>query len=125
MTAEIQGHGARLVLLGHERAGKTTLLKALRNGPAPPSLIHEPTMLLDLAAVTLGDGPKQIILSIWDTAGDPKFHSGLQPYMNEGSLHVLAIPAIPESQLKAAYELYIGRFLKMLQGTHARAPTPD
>ena len=35
MTGDIHGHGARLVLLGNERIGKTTLCRAIRSGAAP------------------------------------------------------------------------------------------
>ena len=35
MTSQLAFHGARLVLLGHREAGKTSLQRALRLGPAP------------------------------------------------------------------------------------------
>ena len=84
---------ARLVLLGAGLAGKTSLQRGLRHGAPRPSKLDERTIQLDIHTLPLGGGADQVVLSMWDLAGQPEYAAGLQPYIVPGSLYLLAVPA--------------------------------
>ena len=39
------------------------------------------------------EGEKQVLMSMWDLAGQPQYAAGLQPYIVPGSLYLLTVPA--------------------------------
>ena len=104
---------ARLVLLGAGLAGKTSLQRGLRHGAPRPAKVDERTIQLDIHTLPLGSGADQVVLSMWDLAGQPEYAAGLQPYIVPGSLYLLAVPA----QLCADehYPDVLGRWMDYLQ----------
>ena len=58
-SGETTSNGARLVLLGHGEAGKTSLQRGLRAGAPRPAAIDERTIQLDIYSLALGDAPSQ------------------------------------------------------------------
>ena len=57
----------------------------------------------------------QVLMSMWDLAGQPQYAAGLQPYIVSGSLYLLLVPALPVAELDAGYPDYLGRWLDYLQ----------
>ena len=116
MTNDIQAHGARMFMLGHTSSGKTVLQKAMRMGASAVSNVVESTAFMDVQMCPIGVDMKQVMVSIWDTSGNPGYASAQQPYITDGSLYLLCVPAsVSVETLAASYELYVGRFIKMLQ----------
>jgi len=104
---------ARLVLLGAGLAGKTSLQRGLRHGAARPAKLDERTIQLDIHTLPLGSGAEQVVLSMWDLAGQPEYAAGLQPYIVPGSLYLLAVPA--QLCTDEHYPDVLGRWLDYLQ----------
>ena len=119
MTFDICAHGARLVLLGAERSGKTTLERALRAGIVqPPSPNYEPTNDMDINAMVIGpesNPTKQVWLSTWDMAGSVPFDARLAPYYVDGSIFVLTVAAGDTRFMEIEYEKHVGRWLSEIQ----------
>ena len=104
---------ARLVLLGHGESGKTSLQRGLRHGGPKPSEKDERTIQLDIYSLLLGEGANQVLMSMWDLAGQPQYAAGLQPYIVPGALYLLAVPA--QIADDANYVDVLGRWLDYLQ----------
>ena len=115
-AGEAMSNAARLVLLGHGESGKTSLQRGLRAGTASPAEMDERTIQLDIYSMMLGgtDGSEQILISMWDLAGQPQYAAGLQPYMVSGSLYLLLVPAIPVAELDQGYGDLVGRWMDYL-----------
>ena len=114
-SGEATSQGARLVLLGHGEAGKTSLQRGLRYGAPRPAEKDERTVQLDISTLVLGEGASQVILSMWDLGGQTHYASLLQPYIATGSLYLLLVPYLEVSELEARYEELLGRWLDYLQ----------
>ena len=118
-SGEAASQGARLVLLGHGEAGKTSLQRGLRYGAPHPAAKDERTVQLDISTLPLGEGANQVLMSMWDLGGQEHYASLLQPYIVTGSLYLLLVPHMEIKELEAGYNLYVGRWLDYLQ---TRAP---
>jgi len=114
-SGETTSNGARLVLLGHGEAGKTSLQRGLRAGAPRPAAIDERTIQLDIYSLIMGEGTKQVVLSMWDLAGQAQYAAALQPYIVDGSLYLLTVPALDIATLTAGFADYVGRWLEYLQ----------
>ena len=114
-SGETTSNAGRLVLLGHGESGKTSLQRGLRYGAPRPSEKDERTIQLDIYSLLLGEGADQVLLSMWDLAGQPQYAAGLQPYIVSGSLYLLLVPALQVSELDANYPDLLGRWLDYLQ----------
>ena len=66
-SGEAISQSARLVLLGHGEAGKTSLQRGLRYGAPRPAEKDERTVQLDISTLAIGDGANQVMLSMWGT----------------------------------------------------------
>jgi len=118
MTGEICAHGARLIVVGGAKAGKTTLERALRGNLFPPTLAYEPTNDVDINCMVIGgeaNPAKQVWLTTWDLSGELTFDGRLQPLYVEGSIYALVVPALEVSLLNAQYQTYVGRWLTEIQ----------
>ena len=134
-SGEVTSNAARLVLLGHGESGKTSLQRGLRAGCASPAEADERTIQLDIYSLLLGgtdmaaagkDGApaapasdaakdrEQVIISMWDLAGQPQYAAGLQPYIVSGSLYLLLVPCMPVADLDKAYGDLVGRWMDYL-----------
>ena len=91
----------------------------MRFGKAAPTEEDESTAHADVHAIELGEGAKQVTLSVWDLGGDSAGLPAVQPYLTEGSIYLLAVPALDVPTLSAGYATYVGQWLDCL---HARAP---
>ena len=107
-AGEAVSNAARLVLLGHGESGKTSLQRGLRAGCANPAGFDERTIQLDIYSLLLGGrqetslenqsinqvndtaAREQVVISMWDLAGQPQYAAGLQPYIVSGSLYLLS-----------------------------------
>ena len=123
-AGEAVSNAARLVLLGHGESGKTSLQRGLRAGTANPASFDERTIQLDIYSLLLerpvpegtpGGGTEQITVSMWDLAGQPQYAAGLQPYIVDGSLYLLTVPALDVHSLNASHSDYLGRWLNYLE----------
>ena len=116
-SGETPSNGARLVLLGHGEAGKTSLQRGLRARAPRPSAVDDRTIQLDIYSLVLGEmgTPRQVVLSMWDLAGQPQYAAGLQPYIVDGSLYLLTVPALDVHSLNASHSDYLGRWLNYLE----------
>ena len=81
----------------------------------PPTHAYEPTNEVDLQSISIGEGAKQVMLSIWDMAGEPAFAAHHQPYYCDGSIYCLCVPALDVAELEKGYFKYVGRWLEALQ----------
>ena len=115
MTSQLGFHGSRLLLLGHRDAGKTSLQRALRLGPSAKDASQESTPVMECQTMLLGEGFKQKSVAVWDVGGDPKYMPALQPYIVEGSIYLLVVPAMDTLQLNVQYLNFVGRWLDMLE----------
>ena len=120
-AGEAVSNAARLVLLGHGEAGKTSLQRGLRAGTATPAEADERTIQLDIYSLLLerhaadkGSASEQVLVSMWDLAGQPQYAAGLQPYIVSGSLYLLLVPAMPTADLDRAYGDLVGRWMDYL-----------
>ena len=120
-SGETPSNGARLVLLGHGEAGKTSLQRGLRAGMPRPAAIDERTIQLDIYSLIMGEGTKQVVVSMWDLAGQAQYAAALQPYIVDGSLYLLTVPALDIATLTANYSDFVGRWLS----TCKPRPTPS
>ena len=102
-SGEATSQGARLVLLGHGEAGKTSLQRGLRYGAPRPANKDERTVQLDIASLLLGESGNQVLLSMWDLGGQMEYASLLQPYMVTGSLYLLLVPLDSVVDLEEKY----------------------
>ena len=115
-SGETTSYNARVVLLGHGESGKTSLQRGLRAGAARPAGKDERTIQLDIYSMALNNAQgDQIMLSMWDLAGQPQYAAGLQPYIVPGSLYLLTVPALDVSWLDENYSDVLGRWLDYLQ----------
>ena len=114
-SGETTSNGARLVLLGHGEAGKTSLQRGLRAGAPRPAAIDDRTIQLDIYSLVMGEGTKQVVLSMWDLAGQQQYAAALQPYIVDGSLYLLTVPALDIATLTSGFADYVGRWLEYLQ----------
>ncbi|KOO22124.1 leucine rich repeat -containing protein, partial [Chrysochromulina tobinii] len=114
-SGEARSQGARLVLLGHGEAGKTSLQRGLRYGAPHPADKDERTVQLDISTLVLGEGESQVILSAWDLGGQVHYAALLQPYIVTGSLYLLLVPCFDVAELEARYDELLGRWLDYLQ----------
>ena len=115
VVGSMASYGTRLVLLGKTDTGKTSLVSGLRTGTAEPARHSDATALADIHSITMGEGSKQIWLSIWDLAGRSEYAAMIQPFLVEGAIFILAVPALDVSVLSEQYTAYVGQWLQYLQ----------
>ena len=113
MTSQLGFHGSR-PSLGHRDAGKTSLQRALRLGPSAKDASQESTPVMECQTMLLGEGFKQKSVAVWDVGGD-QYMPALQPYIVEGSIYLLVVPAMDTLQLNVQYLNFVGRWLDMLE----------
>ena len=115
-SGETQSLSARLVLLGHGESGKTSLQRGLRAGAPRPAGKDERTIQLDIYSMAVGDNTTgQVLVSMWDLAGQPQYAAGLQPYIVPGSLYIMTVPAMDVAWLDSEYSNVLGRWMDYLQ----------
>lgn len=68
----------KVILVGSQSVGKSTLLHRIIESKFEPN--YTSTIGVDFKTVVVPLGAKQIILQIWDTAGQEKFKSLTQAY---------------------------------------------
>ena len=85
-------------------------------GAPSPAEVDERTIQLDIYSLMLGghDGFEQVLISMWDLAGQPQYAAGLQPYIVSGSLYLLLVPAMPIAELDKGYGDLVGRWMDYL-----------
>ena len=115
MTGQMAFHAARIVLLGDAECGKTTLQRAMRVGTLGISRDYEPTMMMEMQYLPIGDGAKQKMLTIWDLAGGDNYAAGQQQYIVDGSIYLLCVPCLDVKELNDGWAQYVGRFLDALE----------
>ena len=117
-SGDLRTWAARLVLLGNADSGKTSLQRGLRRHLAGTKLlktnVYEPTNHLQVESLPLGEGAKQVQLSIWDLTGHKDQASAVQQYIKEGSIYVLCVPAASLNVLNNATNDWVARWLSYL-----------
>ena len=68
-----------------------------------------------MSSVDLGEGATQGMLSVWDMPGGAAYMPMCQPYMVDGSMYALVVPALDLPVLKTMYHEYVGRWLDALR----------
>ena len=84
-------------------------------GCTASAAIDERTIQLDIYSLIMGEGTQQVVISMWDLAGQAQYAAALQPYIVDGSLYLLTVPALDIPALNAEYGNYLGRWLDYLQ----------
>ena len=115
MVGDVVSYGARLVFLGGENGGKTSLQQGLRAGKADPARHGESTIHFDVHEWMLGEGAKQMHLSVYDLASYRLSQPNIASCVTEGTLIMLTVPALDVAVLTANYDDYLGRWLRCLQ----------
>ena len=114
-ASSLQFSGVRAMFIGHAESGKTTLHRAMRSGTIPPTREYRPTPYIETATMMVGEQSQPITVTVWDLAGQPEYAAGQVPYMIDGSIYVLVVPALDVAKLRDNFAKYVGRFLDMLQ----------
>ena len=72
-------------------------------------LSYSPSDHISVSSALIGEADSQGVLTMWDLSGGKDYGSVLQPYLCDGSVYLLVVPALDVSILKTMYELYVGR----------------
>ena len=72
----------KMVLVGHEKVGKTSLQFKLTNQPLRQTYTN--TVGIDFSSITVPD--KQVRLQIWDTGGQERYHVLVPSYMRDSAM---------------------------------------
>jgi hypothetical protein len=72
-------------------------------------LSYSPSDHISVSSALIGEADSQGVLTMWDLPGGKDYGSVLQPYLCDGSVYLLVVPALDVSILKTMYELYVGR----------------
>ena len=78
-------------------------------------LSYSPSDHISVSSALIGEGDSQGILTVWDMPGGKHYGPVLQPYLCDGSVYLLVVPALDVTILKTMYELYVGRWLSALR----------
>jgi hypothetical protein len=78
-------------------------------------LSYSPSDHISVSSALIGEADSQGVLTMWDLPGGKDYGSVLQPYLCDGSVYLLVVPALDVSILKTMYELYVGRWLNALR----------
>ncbi|KAK0162563.1 hypothetical protein PV327_006331 [Microctonus hyperodae] len=65
----------KVVMLGHEAVGKTSLLERYVNERFNESMDYQNTIATGFAAKKINVNGKQIVLGLWDTAGSERYRT--------------------------------------------------
>ena len=77
----------KLIVIGDENVGKTSILKRFKNNLFSPE--YEPTVGLDFQSIPILIDDQSVTLLLYDTAGQEKFKSLIPLYTNEANIILL------------------------------------
>ena len=80
-------------------------------------LSYSPSDHISVSSALIGEADSQGVLTMWDLPGGKDYGSVLQPYLCDGSVYLLVVPALDVSILQTMYELYFGRWLNALHAS--------
>lgn len=81
----------KVVLLGREYCGKTSLVERFLNERFVGENKYQNTIGAAYGARTLRVGDRDLVLGIWDTAGSERYESMSRMYYREGDTQILII----------------------------------
>ena len=77
----------KLIVIGDENVGKTSILNRFKNNQFSPE--YEPTVGLDFQSIPILIDDQSVTLLLYDTAGQEKFKSLIPLYTNEANIILL------------------------------------
>ena len=77
----------KLIVIGDENVGKTSILNRFKNNQFNPE--YEPTVGLDFQSIPILIDNQSVTLLLYDTAGQEKFRSLIPLYTNEANIILL------------------------------------
>ena len=77
----------KLIVIGDENVGKTSILNRFKNNLFSPE--YEPTVGLDFQSIPILIDDQSVTLLLYDTAGQEKFKSLIPLYTNEANIILL------------------------------------
>ena len=77
----------KLIVIGDENVGKTSILNRFKNNLFSPE--YEPTVGLDFQSIPILIDDQSVTLLLYDTAGQEKFRSLIPLYTNEANIILL------------------------------------
>jgi len=106
-------HEVKLIILGDERAGKTTLMRTLCNGGFKFELGKElSTPGIDIRNWELTSEERKIKINIWDFGGQEVYHSTHQFFLTKNTIYIYLTEARRDTRIEDVY--YWLNFIKLL-----------
>ena len=86
-TIELEEIKYKLIVIGDENVGKTSIINRFKNNQFSPE--YEPTVGLDFQSIPILIDDQSVTLLLYDTAGQEKFKSLIPLYTNEANIILL------------------------------------